>query len=66
MEHGRGVVMENGNVLVNTFKDLWRHADGSKFIAQGVFIVDIKSDEVRVDRFSLRCLGAPTILPPPE
>jgi hypothetical protein len=63
MEHGREVQMANGNVFVNPFKDFWRNDDGSKFIAQGVFIVDIKNDEVQVDRFSLRCLGAPTILP---
>jgi len=66
MDHGREVQMDNGNVFVNTFKDFWRNDDGAKFIAQGVFIFDIRNDEVQVDRFSLRCLGAPTILPPPE
>ena len=66
MERGREIQMANGNVFVNTFKDLWRNDDGSKFIAQGAFVFDIKNDEVQVDVFSLRCLGAPTILPPPE
>ena len=57
MKHGSESFVDNGNVARGAFTDNWRSSDGSKFKAQGVFVFDITNEELRVDRFSLRCIG---------
>lgn len=60
-----GYVMDNGvenfvanrNVVRGAFTDNWRHPDGSKFKAQGMFVFDLTNEELRVDQFTLRCVG---------
>jgi hypothetical protein len=37
--------------------DVMTNASGDRFRARGVFVLDLKTDTVRVDRFSLTCLG---------
>ena len=48
----------NGNVEVFRFTDLLVDGSGKRIRASGVFVVDLESDAVRVDRFSLTCLGS--------
>jgi hypothetical protein len=57
MNHGSESQVGNKNVFRASFTDNWTNADGSKFKAQGTFVVDIETDTVRVDRFRLRCVG---------
>jgi hypothetical protein len=59
MDHGIETQVANGNVEAGRFTDQWRNEDGSKFVVQGVFVFNLNRGEVQVDRFSLRCLGAP-------
>jgi hypothetical protein len=57
MNHSSSSFVENNNVASGAFKDLWRHPDGSKFIAQGHFIFNGNTGELLVDSFRLRCVG---------
>ena len=50
------------NGVSGTFKDVWRNPDnGDKMQATGRFL-EVKGAVV-IDRFDLRCVGGPTILP---
>jgi hypothetical protein len=57
---GRGVDMflSNGQVIVFRFTDIMTNASGDRFRATGVFVLDESSGTVRVDKFSLTCLGS--------
>ena len=57
MDHGVESYQENENVARGSFTDIWRHDDGSKFKAQGVFVFNIGTGEVLVDNFNLTCIG---------
>jgi hypothetical protein len=37
--------------------DIMRNGSGDRFRARGVFVLDISTDTVRVERFELACLG---------
>ena len=56
---GRGTssFVLNGNVEVFRFTDLLADPSGNRIRASGVFVVDA-SGSIRVDRFSLTCLGS--------
>ena len=56
---GRGTEMfvDNGRVIMFRFADIMRNASGDRFRARGVFVLNIASDTVRVDRFELTCLS---------
>ena len=56
MEHGVLSFQDNGKVVTQSFSDNWKRADGSKFKAQGTFVLDLSTNTVQVDRFSLRCI----------
>ncbi len=58
LEHGVLNLQDNGNVVSQAFSDKWTRADGSKFKAKGTFVLDLSTDTVRVDRFSLSCIKA--------
>jgi len=63
MNHRVETRVFNGNVFRRAFTDNWTNDDGSKFKAQGVFVVqldgeDPSQNEVRVDKFTLRCVGS--------
>lgn len=60
---GHEIVVDNGNVFVAKFKDMWRTDDGRMFEASGRFTYNIIQDEVKVDKFVFRCIGGETILP---
>ena len=62
MNHGVETRVFNGNVFRRAFTDNWTNADGSKFQTRIVFVVqldgeDPSQDEVRVDKFTVRCVG---------
>lgn len=53
--------VENSNVVVDFFNHVFSNDEGSKYEASGRFMMN--HGEVTMDRFELRCIGAPTILP---
>jgi hypothetical protein len=55
--HGTDSFVENGHVLMSRITDVMTNASGDRFRARGVFVLDLQTDTVRVDRFSLTCLG---------
>jgi hypothetical protein len=55
--HGTDSFVENGQVLMSRITDVMTNASGDRFRARGVFVLDLKTDTVRVDRFELTCLG---------
>lgn len=57
---GRGTssFVLNGNVEVFRFTDLLADGSGNRIRASGVFVVDLASNAIRVDKFSLTCLGS--------
>jgi hypothetical protein len=55
---GRDSFVDNGRVLRATITDILTNATtGDRFRARGVFVLDLRTDTVRVDRFDLTCLG---------
>jgi hypothetical protein len=57
---GRGTssFVLNGNVEVFRFTDLLADDSGNRTRASGLFVVDVASGSIRVDKFSLTCLGS--------
>ena len=55
--HGTDTFVDNGQVLMARITDVMTNAAGDRFRARGVFVLDLSTDTVRVDRFSLTCLG---------
>ena len=49
----------DGQVVVSRITDIMTNASGDRFRARGVFVLDLSTDTVRVDRFELTCLGPP-------
>jgi hypothetical protein len=56
---GRGTetFIDNGQIVMFRQTDIMTNASGQKFRANGVFVLDISTDTVRVDNFELTCLG---------
>ena len=54
---GNDMFLDNKNVFRFKFKDMWRHDDGRMFRARGVFVFNIITGEVQVDKFALECVG---------
>jgi hypothetical protein len=56
---GRGTesAVDNGQVFRARLTDIMRHPSGARFRARGVFVFDISTETVRVERFELTCLG---------
>ena len=55
--HGTDSFVDNGQVLMSRITDVMTNASGDRFRARGVFVLDISTDTVRVERFALTCLG---------
>ena len=55
--HGTDSFVDNGRVLMSRITDIMTNASGDRFRARGVFVLDLKTETVRVDRFELTCLG---------
>jgi hypothetical protein len=54
--HGTDSFVDNGQVLMFRQTDIMANASGDRFRARGVFVLNLRSDTVRVERFELRCL----------
>jgi hypothetical protein len=59
---GNETFVDNGHVIVNRFKDLWRNDDGRMFEATGTFVLNLNQGEDKVLNWALRCIGGETIL----
>jgi hypothetical protein len=55
--HGTDTFVDNGQVLVATLNDLMANASRDRFRAHFVFVLDLSTDTVRVERGALTCLG---------
>ena len=55
---GRGTdtFVDNDQIIVFTLNDMLSNASGDRIRARGVFVLDLRTDTVRVDRFELTCL----------
>jgi hypothetical protein len=56
---GRGTetFVDNGQIIMFRQTDIMTNALGDRFRANGVFVLDLSTDTVRVDRFELICLS---------
>jgi len=57
--HGTDSFVDNGQVLMSRIADIVTNASGDRFRARGVFVLNLSTETVRVDRFELTCLGGP-------
>ena len=56
--HGTDSFVNNGQVVKFRQTDIMTNAStGERFRARGVFVLDLSTDTVRVERFELTCLG---------
>ena len=56
--HGTDSFVDNGQVLMFRQTDIMTNAStGQRFRARGVFVLDLSTDTVRIERFELTCLG---------
>jgi hypothetical protein len=55
--HGTDNFVDNGQVLVSRLTDIMTNAFGDRFRAQFVFVLDLSTNTVRVERGGLTCLG---------
>jgi hypothetical protein len=56
--HGTDSFVDNGQVVVSRLTDILTNAaSGDRFRAQFVFVLDLSTDTVRVERGALTCLG---------
>jgi hypothetical protein len=55
--HGTDTFVDNGQVLMFRLTDIMTNASGDRFRARSLFVLDISTDTVRVERFALTCLG---------
>ncbi len=60
---GNEIRLDSGNVIVLRGKDMWRADDGRMFEATRRFTLNQNQGEVKVQEWSLRCIGGETILP---
>jgi hypothetical protein len=54
--HGTDSFVDNGQVLMFRQTDIMANASGDRFRARGVFVLNLRTDTVRVERFELSCL----------
>ena len=56
---GRGTdtFVDNGQISMFRQTDIMTNASGDRFRARGVFVLDLSTDTLRVERFELTCLG---------
>lgn len=58
MVNGTAYSVENGNIFTFGLTDVWHNpATGERFTAIGTLVVDLSTFTMRVERFSLSCLG---------
>jgi hypothetical protein len=54
--HGTDSFVDNGQVLMFRQTDIMANASGDRFRARGLFVLDVSTDTVRIERFELTCL----------
>ena len=54
---GRDTFVQNGQVVMFRQNDVLANSSGDRFLAQGVFVLDLSTDTVRVEDFELTCLA---------
>jgi hypothetical protein len=55
--HGTDTFVANGQVFVFRQDDIMANASGDRFRVQGVFVGDVSTGTVRVEKFEFTCLG---------
>jgi hypothetical protein len=55
--HGTDNFVDNGQVLMFRQTDILTNASGDHLRARSLFVLDLRTDTVRVERFELTCLG---------
>jgi hypothetical protein len=56
--HGTESFVANGQIVMDRFTDIMTNTSGGyHFRARGVFVLDISTGTVRVERYELTCLG---------
>jgi hypothetical protein len=55
--HGTDNFVDNGQVIMHILTDIMTNASGDRFRARFVFVLDLSTGTVRVDRGGLTCLG---------
>jgi hypothetical protein len=55
--HGTDTFVDNGQVLVFRQTDIMTNASRDRFRARGLFVLDLSTETVRIERFELTCLG---------
>jgi hypothetical protein len=55
--HGTDTFVANGQIEMFRQTDIMTNASGDRFRARGVFVLDVSTGTVRVERFELTCLG---------
>ena len=55
--HGAGAFLDNGQVFKFTSTDILTNPAGDRVRARTVFMLDLSTETVGVDRFELTCLG---------
>ena len=58
--HGTDSFVDNGQVLMFRQTDIMTNAStGQRFSARGLFVLDLSTETVRIEKFELTCLGRP-------
>lgn len=55
--HGTDSFVDNGQIIKFRQTDIMTNASGDHFRANGVFVLDLSTDTVRIEKFELTCLG---------
>jgi hypothetical protein len=55
---GTSSFVDNGQIEMFRFTDILSNDSGNRIRANGVFVVDLSTGTVRVDKFELTCLGS--------
>ena len=55
--HGTDNFVDNGQVVMFRQTDIMTNDSGDRFRARGLFVLDLSSETVRIERFELTCLG---------
>jgi hypothetical protein len=55
--HGTDSFVNNGRVVKFRQTDIMTNASGDRFRARGVFVLNLSTDTVKVERFELTCLS---------
>jgi hypothetical protein len=55
--HGTDNFVDNGQVVVSRLSDIMSNASGDRFRAHFVFVANLRTETVRVERGGLTCIG---------